>query len=125
MVMVNSLLSRLLETGTTLRRLDIFLEHLVQSQSPSANGPTIHAFAHALNSVLIDIRRRIREAFDGEERLSSVVARMKRGSVYGVVGVLGVLCYRVRAFLTTKSNLLSGAKQPLLSPECSLETGDI
>lgn len=109
------LLSRLLETGTTLRRLDIFLEHLVQSQSPSANGPTIHAFAHALNSVLIDIRRRIREAFDGEERLSSVVARMKRGSVYGVVGVLGVLCYRSAALKPATYDPFPCTPQTLLS----------
>ncbi|KAF9473401.1 gamma-tubulin complex, DGRIP91/SPC98 component protein [Pholiota conissans] len=79
-VVSDSIISRFLKIGTLLRRLDTLLSSL---RSKSAKeGPTIHAFAHSLSTVIDYIREGLKQSPPSKDELSSKAASLRLLSIW-------------------------------------------
>lgn len=113
-----SFISRFIQIGESLRRLETLVEqlrsrhvalnkptlfHLTISSSIRSNiGPTMHAFAHALSTCLVQIRGSLASGPPSEDQLYASHSTLNSIFMYynqheGVLSALSRLCKRVSA----------------------------
>ncbi|EGO25726.1 hypothetical protein SERLADRAFT_448663 [Serpula lacrymans var. lacrymans S7.9] len=118
-----SFLQRFLDIGTLVRRLELFVTYLRKR-----DGPTVHAFAHALSSTLAYVRNTLSSLspnITGTQSKSNMLSAiwLRYGDLEGLLISLSSLCHRelrlsppeYPAFETSSVPLLNRVYQHLRS----------
>ncbi|KAJ3800096.1 gamma-tubulin complex, DGRIP91/SPC98 component protein [Lentinula aff. detonsa] len=117
-VISSDFVSRFIQIGTALRRLETLVEQL---RSRSNIGPTMHAFSHALSTCLIQIRRSLAAGPPSENQLSKNQSMFNSIFIYydhhlGILAALSSLCKREGEGLEPKDyEPIPSSPQTLLS----------
>ncbi|KAJ4497219.1 Spc98 family-domain-containing protein [Lentinula lateritia] len=117
-VISSDFISRFIQIGESLRRLETLVEQL---RSRSNIGPTMHAFAHALSTCLVQIRGSLASGPPSEDQLYASHSTLNSIFMYynqheGVLSALSRLCKRQGEGLSPKDyEAIPSSPQALLS----------
>ncbi|KJA27578.1 hypothetical protein HYPSUDRAFT_62653 [Hypholoma sublateritium FD-334 SS-4] len=116
----NSVIARFLKIGTLLRRLESLLSSL--RARPAKEGPTIHAFAHSLSTIIDYLRQGLTTCPPNEDELTSDKADLRLLSIWTKYAMyeeflvaLADLCDRSESLSPASYPSLDSSPIPLLS----------